>query len=106
LDGYPCSDKYPVVLAQDGVTIIRGPKATGYNFLNDTPAPITMITVATKKKIEKYTDKGRGKYLYKNNDDKEDIRNRVRVVLLAVAMPWCSQHWAVALKDILLRRSL
>jgi hypothetical protein len=49
-----------------------------------------MITVATKKKIEKYTDKGRGKYLYKNNDDKEDIRNRVRVVLLAIAKSECN----------------
>ena len=58
--------------------------------MNDTPDPITMITVAVKKRIVKYTDKGRGKNLYKENKDKDDMRNRIRLVLHAILKSDCN----------------
>ena len=68
---YPCSDEEPVVMVQHGVTIIRGTKREGYPFLTDVPDMITLISVAVKKKVDKYIDPVNGKSLYVDIKEKE-----------------------------------
>ncbi len=87
---YPCSDEEPVVMVQHGVTIIRGTKTEGYPFLTDVPDMITLISVAVKKKIDKYIDPVNGKSLYVDIKEKEEMRRHVRLVLHAILQSGCT----------------
>ncbi len=87
---YPCSSEEPVVMVQHGVTIIRGTKADGYPFLDDIPPLITLISVAVKKTIEKYTEPKTGVSLYLDFREKDEMQRRIRLMLLAAIKSGCT----------------
>ncbi len=85
---YPIGGDLPVVMRHDGVTIFRGPTADGFPFLTARTAPVTILSVAADRSIEKKNVDG--KLVYASVSDKDELQQSIRLLLHAIIESNCT----------------